>query len=544
MAFYDFTPGNNSPTGLVKSFTKTCNINFDNSGIGSPGNNGCGFGLVGLQQGAATMSVALTQISATPSDKGLPPFNPVFNFNVDNVGSSPLPSRTITITNNSSKAVMFGANNGTSVAYNSSGNLLGKGNASCGYSTNTPTANSPTQQCPIGSTCIQGGATPSAATIFQCYWDQPVLPTSAILPTKSAQFTFSGYSGVTTGNQQIQWSGNFYALNCPDGTGANCPTLPTTPGTGAPNNAQTIAEVTFQHNTNDYYDVSIINGVSNSIQWGPDPASGKTSASGATPYFCGTAGSTVAQANSNYTLPKSTWLFNPALTNFPNGISPADGSSASSSYALVSPSVPASPTSCKTSVNTCSGADPVCGWNLPNVLKGGSGVSFAPTAKVCGAFQAWATADQIWGWNSITTGSNPNQAPFSLGTTFSATPSSVPAQTTVSVGDLQLCVNNTYSSYESPAPTYNNQNLSTNLACGGTNWPDITKPAIHVTTSNPNWLKYVYPTISWLKTACPTCYTYPFDDESSTFQCQAGVGKTGKNSLNYNITIGDIQNVF
>jgi hypothetical protein len=46
VAFYDFTPGNNSPTGLVKSFTKTCNINFDNSGIGSPGNNGCGFGLV------------------------------------------------------------------------------------------------------------------------------------------------------------------------------------------------------------------------------------------------------------------------------------------------------------------------------------------------------------------------------------------------------------------------------------------------------------------------------------------------------------------
>jgi hypothetical protein len=82
------------------------------------------------------------------------------------------------------------------------------------------------------------------------------------------------------------------------------------------------------------------------------------------------------------------------------------------------------------------------------------------------------------------------------------------------------------------------------MACGGTNWPGITTPAMSVTTINPKWMSYVLPTINWLKQACPTCYTYPFDDQSSTFTCEKGVNSTGHNTLDYSIAIGDIKNVF
>jgi hypothetical protein len=40
-----------------------------------------------------------------------------------------------------------------------------------------------------------------------------------------------------------------------------------------------------------------------------------------------------------------------------------------------------------------------------------------------------------------------------------------------------------------------------------------------------------------LKKACPTAYTYPFDDFTSTFQCQ---GTGAVNLLGYKITFSDL----
>lgn len=528
LAFYDYPSGTNTGSPN-QSFTKTCNLSFDNSQAGSiSGNLSCAYGLMGLANTPpgqpAAISVAVTQTSATPATSGLPSYNPTLNLLV---GNAPVQKgRTITVTNNSSKAVVIGANSGTAQAYIGAGILAGPADTTCG----------PTQQCPIGSTCVQGGANPGGS--YHCYWDTPALPATPIKPQGTAQITISGYSGITSGNQQIQWSGNYYALNCPDGTGNNCPGLPETPGTGPNNNAQTIAEVTFQHNTIDYYDVSIINGVSNSLQFGPDSSSQMSSTSGSSPYYCGTAGSTAEQTNSGYNLPASTWTFSPDSSSFPSVSTPLD--SPSSYFALVTPSVQSGNKLIMCSKQSdCSGSltgDTVCGWNLPGVLKGGSGVTFDPNSRVCGAFQGWATADQIWGWNQEDQTPTPitNMAPFAFDTTFDATP----MQQTVSVGNLQLCNNNTYSSYQNPA------GASVNMACGGTNWAGTTNPAMNVTTVNPNWMSYVLPTIQWLKQACPTCYTYPFDDQSSTFTCEKGATSTGHNTLDYSIAIGDIKNVF
>lgn len=53
-----------------------------------------------------------------------------------------------------------------------------------------------------------------------------------------------------------------------------------------------------------------------------------------------------------------------------------------------------------------------------------------------------------------------------------------------------------------------------------------------VVSNNPAWASAVQPWLVNLKTACPTCYSYPFDDPTSTFQCRS----TGsKNMLGYNI---------
>ena len=45
----------------------------------------------------------------------------------------------------------------------------------------------------------------------------------------------------------------------------------------------------------------------------------------------------------------------------------------------------------------------------------------------------------------------------------------------------------------------------------------------------------VEPRLFWLKKACPACYTFPFDDMSSTFVCSNIDARV--NTLNYEITI-------
>ena len=67
---------------------------------------------------------------------------------------------------------------------------------------------------------------------------------------------------------------------------------------------------------------------------------------------------------------------------------------------------------------------------------------------------------------------------------------------------------------------------------------NLTPPTQSVQTANGNWLTYVLPTIKWLKQACPTCYTYPFDDMTSTFTC---VDTSRNASTNYSVTFSNLQ---
>jgi len=92
---------------------------------------------------------------------------------------------------------------------------------------------------------------------------------------------------------------------------------------------------------------------------------------------------------------------------------------------------------------------------------------------------------------------------------------------------------------------YGNSSAST---CGGcatapvnplhTSWPDT--PAQGCTNlpgdccnNNPNWASIAQPPEAKFKTACPTAYSYQFDDPTSTFNCDS---TPTQNSVNYNVT--------
>lgn len=550
LVFYSYPDGSNTPADMQKTSSMTCALSLDNSSPAAYASSvtSCGYGLLPLKGTAdgldTTLSVDVTTVPPTSTNNQVgfllaaPSYHKTVNLKlVDNSGVTD--GRTITFTNTSSDTVLVEANAGSANAYTSPSSVAAgvdptnpartKAGAQsyCGPTSDGKNA------CPIGSTCVQGGAgVAKGKTPFMCFWDKPTFAngTGILQPSTSTTLFIPQWSGITTGPQQIQWSGNYYVQKCPGGT---CPSSATTPGTGPAYAANTLAEVTYQHNTVDYYDVSIINGANYALAFGPTDV--QTNASD---YYCGTPGASSPPLGVSATLTNSPWTFAPTSANFPSDQSTKVSDSPSSYFAVVDPSS-TTPTPCAVqSTCTASGTSgPVCGWNKNKVMSGQ--FTFASTDRVCGTFVSWATADQIWGWNGNTNAKYLNQAPFDFATPNTITPA-FNNQSTISVGDLQLCVNNSFSSYTDPAPT----NQPVVMACGGTNWPNITTPSVDYTTEGTAWVPYVLPTITWLKQACPTCYTYPFDDMSSTFTCEKDVVKDGSNKLNYTIQISSPTNTF
>src|SRR5262249_9279347 len=138
--------------------------------------------------------------------------------------------------------------------------------------------------------------------------------------------------------------------------------------------------------------------------------------------------------------------------------------------------------------------------------------------KTCGRLLGYWTADQICGIQRN------YGAPFNCSQTLPA------PQNNLTWWNLFACVG-VGSCYASGAGTN---------CCGCVNWDQIGIPVppgpttAQCVNQNPNWVNGVLPGLSWLKKACPTVYTYPFDDMSSTFTCQQMVN--GTNAVNYTIT--------
>lgn len=546
ISFYDYAAGDNRH--MQTSQTRSCTLQF--TGEAATSVTSCGLGLTGAAPSGAFV------ISATASATS----KHAYVVQALTVGAvEPEPARrSITFTNNASDKVYVGITGGASSAYvdastpavrpgATAANLKPGAGSLCGAS-NLRAA------CPIGTSCIQGGATPSAKiadTPFYCYYDQPT-PSKGYELASGASTTLE-ISGSSLAPGGILWSGNLYGrTGCDPHTGvcenASCQGaaggLACGAGTGPSPGTNTLAELTFQaFPAVDFYDVSIINGANLAIQFGP----GQGSASPSNGYSCGIAGSLTgsytAGSNDLAKLPAADWKMSPTSASFPVGTTLAG--EPASYYRLVIPSS-ATPQPCSSTSGTCTnGTDTACGYPMSELGKG-KNATFA--ARQCGRPVAWLSADSIWGFNQ----SASNAAPFGFSTQWTV------GNQTVSVGDLQLCINNTYSAYNgngtaSSVPAFPVQPVA--LACGGVMWGSsenpgplqnpaanigrqLTVPAQPVRTANALWLDHVLPTIAWLKAACPTCYTYPFDDMTSTFTCAEAPTKP---NTAYSVTFSDLR---
>jgi len=145
-------------------------------------------------------------------------------------------------------------------------------------------------------------------------------------------------------------------------------------------------------------------------------------------------------------------------------------------------------------------------------------VGQAPRFRLtCGKFLGYWTANQICGIDP------------SFGHPFNCNQMLGGANNGVSLTMMQACSHGLQSCYQDGAGSG---------CCGCQNWNELGLTIPSVTTkcknSNPNWRQHVLPTLSWLKKACPTAYTFPYDDHSSTFTCQNNNGN-GFNTVNYDI---------
>lgn len=523
LQFYNYTPGK----ATTKSSTATCTI--------SQSQPNCGLGIIASATGTAQIKITSISIVPGSATNVIPALaNSPYTIHITAPSTK---GRTITFNNQSSDMVQIGITSGSALSFitptqSTTGGSFderlpaGAGSA-CG-----PT--NPQAACPIGATCAQGGAVPNSTSPYYCFWSPlSIASGSAQLPSESQATVFiSNSSGITTGTQQIQWSGNYHVDQCPNGI---CPTAESSIGAGPSYAAITLAEVTYQYSPVDYYDVSIINGANYALSFGPTQTS-LISASNA--YSCGQAGSSSAQdggwSSTNQTnagLPASSWSLTPSTSSIVGSI--PTGDNPSSYFAVVNPGSNNYGT-CNVNGSGCnSGA--TCGWDYTKVTQGN--YAFTASSRICGMFVSWATANQIYGWNVSTT----NQAPFNYSTTYSVSPT-YQGVSAISVANLQLCNNNTYSAYGTQPVYQSGQNagqpVTLAMACGGVNWNNIgvTRPSGAAVTVNTNWINQVLPTITWLKQGCPTCYTFPYDDFSSTFTCSNGT----INSTDYTITIKNL----
>lgn len=234
----------------------------------------------------------------------------------------------------------------------------------------------------------------------------------------------------------------------------------------------------------DTYDISMINGITLaplsmqplSVSWNK-----------AKPYNCGIPGF----KNNRAPLGGCSWNFIPPSNSY-NWVQFKQGSTACSS--------------CK--------SPEICGMSYNPNANPGSRIT-----KHCGIRLGYWTADAI-----CATDPSMNTAEF---------PCTDPVQSSLTYADLFGC--------SSGALSQSCYNVKTNTCCGCVNWNTVSDvnvpypPTQKCLAMNPIWQTNSQPRIEFLKKGCPTGYTYPYDDASSTFTCQK-LNKEQINSTDYLIT--------
>lgn len=337
--------------------------------------------------------------------------------------------------------------------------------------------------CYPNNTCVDRGAGGK-----HCFWTNPVPANNnfKLAPNGGVNSVVIPYTKLPNG---AVWSGAAAGrTNC---TSAGCETADCGNGEGGCpagrgfKQPATQAEFTFQTSATDFYDVSAVNGLNIPVAMTPV----NTPVNANDPYNCGAPGSTTPNTN----IGACTWDLNPIFTEF-NWVR-AGGSACVSSSDCQSGSV------CGLSVNP--GKTPLL-------------------QKTCGKLIGYWNANEICGVQ------NNYGAPFNC-------QQQLPAP------------NNAYKMFQllgcAPIPSCY-QNGAQNNCCGCVNWDQegVGVPPAPFTeqcvNSNNYWVSNVMPGLKWIKQACPSVYTYPYDDMSSTFVCRVMKDRNGTqvNSVDYTIT--------
>ncbi|HTR62351.1 MAG TPA: thaumatin family protein [Candidatus Binataceae bacterium] len=417
----------------------------------------------------------------------------------------------------------------------------------------------------------------------------------------TASFCLSHPGVTYNGNSipaQVWWSGNVFArTGCqPDGTSCltgdctNHPNSSCSAGTGG-NQPASLAEITMQSTATDYYDVSVINGANVGVEFGP--IAGPTQAPGnvAPQYWCATPGSGCSYDFGKY----ATNVPLPSASNPTDYTTMLMLAESACTVGTGNPRAGQPPTGCPAFVDpqgdaySCSGAanarngacyktcssDSQCPGNL-RCLQAGDGNSYCQCSaqtdcgagqycgtqlvpglgsstlspqlylQQCGSFEGWWTADTLCGNVNTIVGAPPPAQP-ALNCRAGLTDGD---GKTTNIASLLECA-----TFSSSAPggvagnpanassCYNSVAGASAGCCGCATdpsnplsdlWPSASAGCVN---NNSTWASQVQPLVAILKQACPTAYSYPYDDFTSTFQCQ---GQGASNLVGYAITFTDL----
>ena len=317
----------------------------------------------------------------------------------------------------------------------------------------------------------------------------------------------------------VVWSGNIWgATGCDIGTGVcetaicsngivtqngECPTY------RGPVGPVTRAEFTLQSTQPDFYDITLIDGVNLPIEVKPMSLTADFNASWAAAgpsgiardYWCGNPGGTRAN---NVNLSSCSWTFNSTYIPGYGDQSIYLTLVANSTDPTISNSNCTKDSDCPHGqiCGTLQQLDPTTGVPMNDLLFGR-----------CGRFIGLWNAHGICAWPGA-----PNTSPFCCSTSSQLYGCSTPYNV---------------SGYS------NNCNQSKGVVCGCPSWESvgIIAPATApCQCDNNEWNQTALPWIQWMKKACPTAYAFPFDDNSSTFQCKIEDPGSNTNAVNYTIT--------
>lgn len=414
----------------------------------------------------------------------------------------------------------------------------------------TPDAGYDYCACPGSASCGAAAACNGAPPI--CYWTVPAPASNTgsgsqwqLADGDSALLCLPPPPAVQQASNPVWWNGTIFARTGCDATGAYCAAGDCTdsadsscpPGTGG-SYGHAIFEVAMQTAIPDTYDVSVINGANVAIAGGPVGPAEAAPPGFAPGYWCGNPGST----NPPTGVSPCAWAINSADIPTPTPGTPTPGPTPTPPdyrTTLLQTSCPAGRDSTGNRCQVACTSDGDCAanpWGNTHCIGGACqcqrdadcgggnlcGTQRAPFVvpglqQLCGSFAGWWTADVICS----------TAAGLGL-SAYGALDCSTAMQ------DLLGCTGTNATS------CYNVAGQGVADCCGcatdagnplSASWPPL-PPGSQCYDNNPTWASRVQPLLVFLKEACPTAYTYPFDDPTSTFNC----GTAGPNMMGYQVT--------